>query len=330
MRPLIRGIRSVEIELADPARAAAFYEEVWNLTPVAASDGVSRFRGTGIYHHLLAIHHAAGAPAIRRVVLDGTDRAATDELYQNIGRMTTAIDAPRTLDWPGGGYGFGFKDAEGRNFAVVSEVADYDPEAPEADRPTKVSHVNFNAADIAGTTRFLVDGLGLRVIDTTARLTFFHTDSGDHHAIVAAMANAPTLNHIAFEMPDLASVMRGAGRMRDHGYPIEWGIGRHGPGNNVFAYFAGPEEMPLSTRPRWSRSVVRMFPKGPIIGGSHRAAATGGVSPARQARGSSAFKGSSVSRPMATGWTWHSLQADSDAGQQRGRGRRIARRWLDC
>jgi hypothetical protein len=37
-------------------------------------------------------------------------------------------------------------------------------------------------------------------------------------------------------------VMRGAGRMRDAGYPIEWGPGRHGPGNNVFAYFVGPDD----------------------------------------------------------------------------------------
>jgi catechol 2,3-dioxygenase len=36
-------------------------------------------------------------------------------------------------------------------------------------------------------------------------------------------------------MPDLDSVMRGAGRMRESGYPIEWGVGRHGAGNNVFA-----------------------------------------------------------------------------------------------
>jgi catechol 2,3-dioxygenase len=54
-----------------------------------------------------------------------------------------------------------------------------------------------------------------------------------------------TLNHVAFDVPDLDSVMRGAGRMRDHGYPIEWGVGRHGAGNNVFAYFAGPEEFPI-------------------------------------------------------------------------------------
>jgi catechol 2,3-dioxygenase len=41
-------------------------------------------------------------------------------------------------------------------------------------------------------------------------------------------------------MPDWESVMRGSGRMIDHGFPIGWGVGRHGPGNNVFAYFVDP------------------------------------------------------------------------------------------
>jgi len=29
--------------------------------------------------------------------------------------------------------------------------------------------------------------------------------------------------------------------MRDAGYVIEWGPGRHGPGNNAFNYFVGPD-----------------------------------------------------------------------------------------
>jgi catechol 2,3-dioxygenase len=28
--------------------------------------------------------------------------------------------------------------------------------------------------------------------------------------------------------------------MVDHGHPIGWGVGRHGPGDNVFAYFVDP------------------------------------------------------------------------------------------
>ena len=34
--------------------------------------------------------------------------------------------------------------------------------------------------------------------------------------------------------------MRGAGRVRGSGYEIMWGVGRHGPGNNVFSYFVEP------------------------------------------------------------------------------------------
>ncbi|MDP1908522.1 MAG: VOC family protein, partial [Hyphomicrobium sp.] len=52
-----------------------------------------------------------------------------------------------------------------------------------------------------------------------------------------------TLNHIAFMLPDWESVMTGGGRLRDAGFGIEWGVGRHGPGHNVFAYFIGPEEV---------------------------------------------------------------------------------------
>jgi Glyoxalase/Bleomycin resistance protein/Dioxygenase superfamily len=55
-----------------------------------------------------------------------------------------------------------------------------------------------------------------------------------------ADANNNCLNHIAFLMPDLDSVMRGGGRMHQANYPIEWGPGRHGPGDNAFNYFIGP------------------------------------------------------------------------------------------
>src|ERR1044072_5071278 len=50
-------------------------------------------------------------------------------------------------------------------------------------------------------------------------------------------------------MADIDGVMRGIGRMRDAGFPLVWGPGRHGPGNNVFGYFVGPHRpAPPNTR----------------------------------------------------------------------------------
>jgi hypothetical protein len=41
-------------------------------------------------------------------------------------------------------------------------------------------------------------------------------------------------------MEDLDAVMRGIGNMRDHGFAPAWGPGRHGPGDNVYAYYIAP------------------------------------------------------------------------------------------
>jgi catechol 2,3-dioxygenase len=55
-----------------------------------------------------------------------------------------------------------------------------------------------------------------------------------------ARGNGPTLNHMAYEMPNIDGLMSGAGRVRKSGYEIMWGVGRHGPGSNVFSYFVEP------------------------------------------------------------------------------------------
>jgi catechol 2,3-dioxygenase len=64
--------------------------------------------------------------------------------------------------------------------------------------------------------------------------------SADHHSIAMARGSGPTLNHCAFEVESIDGLMRGTGRMKKHGFNVEWGIGRHGPGNNVFGYFVEP------------------------------------------------------------------------------------------
>jgi len=174
-----------------------------------------------------------------------------DEAERFAGRARAAHDSaivearPVSIWVSGGGYGFGCKDPDGRNLAFVCAVADHADAMDEPDHPRKIAHVNLNARDFEGSLRFFTQTLGFRQIDENAPLWFLRCASPDHSSIVLAKTNQPTLNHVAFEMPDFDSVMRGIGRMKDNGYPVEWGPGRHGPGNNVFAYFCGPDEVPI-------------------------------------------------------------------------------------
>ncbi|MBM3529713.1 MAG: glyoxalase [Alphaproteobacteria bacterium] len=240
----VRAVRSVVLAVTDLETATRFFTEVWNLEPAASTADAAFFRGTGAFHHILSIHRAPRAGMIR-VVFDAADRATVDALYAQVQAAGRPADgAPRALPWPGGGYGFGFKDPEQRNFAVVCDVADRKDIADRPDRPRKISHANLNCADNEATFAFMRDALGFRLSDHANNFRFLRCNA-DHHSMVIGFNKDATLNHVAFEMPDLDSVMRGIGRMRDHGYPVEWGPGRHGPGNNAFAYFCGPEELPL-------------------------------------------------------------------------------------
>jgi catechol 2,3-dioxygenase-like lactoylglutathione lyase family enzyme len=241
---LIRGVRSVELVASNLDEAARFYETVWCLAPVDASNEARYFRGTGGYHHVLGLHPGS-QPAVVRITFDVADRAGIDALHEKISATGTKPGQPAKLTTAGGGYGFACKDPDGRNLAFVTDCADHADSADVPDRPRKIVHVNLNTRDFDASLRFFTHALGFRVIDDNAPLWFLHCDNSDHCSIVLCKMNLPTLNHIAFEMPEFDSVMRGMGRMKDNGYPIEWGPGRHGPGDNVFAYFCGPDEVPL-------------------------------------------------------------------------------------
>jgi catechol 2,3-dioxygenase-like lactoylglutathione lyase family enzyme len=240
----IRGVRSVELVASNLEEAARFYETVWGIAPVAASNVARYFRGTGAYHHVLGLHGGT-QPAVVRIAFDVADRAGVDALHEKISAAGAKPGKPAKLTTAEGGYGFACKDPDGRNLAFVTGCADHADTADVPDRPRKIVHVNLNTVDFDGTLKFFTQALGFRVVDDNAPLWFLHCDNSDHCSIVLCKLNLPTLNHIAFEMPEFDSVMRGMGRMKDSGYPIEWGPGRHGPGNNVFAYFCGPDEVPL-------------------------------------------------------------------------------------
>lgn len=241
----IRGIRCLDVAVANLEETAKFYGGIWGLQETAQTSGARYFRGTAHYHHILALYQGV-KPALLRIIFDAPDRAAVDRLHVAVRTAGIGpVEDPHELHKrPAGGYGFGFKDPEGRNLAVLCEVADHGETRQQADRPSKITHINLNSAIAGSVYRFYIDTLGFRLSDESELFYFLRCNS-DHHSILFAKMSAATLNHVSFEMIDIDSVMRGAGRLKEHGFPIEWGPGRHGAGNNMFCYFAGPEELPI-------------------------------------------------------------------------------------
>ena len=235
----LTGLRSVEFELPDPVAALDFYRDVWGLDPVERSDGSFWLRGTGSDPYLLALH-----PGPRAAIRSMTFRAAPDTDLERLGDAVASqgglvLHAPREADEPGAGTLLDARDATGRIIRIVRDDALLTPLPDDPDRPERLAHVNINSDDVARDTAFFVDALGFSLTDRSKMMAFVRTNS-DHHSVVIADAPVNTLNHVAFQLPDWEGVMRASGRMVDHAFPIGWGPGRHGPGNNVFAYFVDP------------------------------------------------------------------------------------------
>ncbi len=252
--PAILALHSVDLGVTDIDAATAFFTDVWGLTLLDTGDESRYLRATGAFHHVVALHERPRAEMLR-INLLARDRAAVDAVHARIAEQGTAygigdLTDPADCSRPGGGYGFAFRDGDGRNIAVVADIATHTDTGDVADRPRKLAHVVLNADTPEATVALFTDLLGFRISDQTKILNFLRcgdasTGPIDHHNIAVGNGGGTTLNHIAFEMPDLESVMRGAGRCRNAGWPIEWGVGRHGPGNNVFAYFVGIESFPV-------------------------------------------------------------------------------------
>ena len=239
--PWISGLRSVALGVPDLAVAEDFYTRVWHLDVAARDADMLYLRGSGSDHHLLALRQTAGTPQVLHVTL----RARSAESLAAIAEATAAAGgrverAIAPAADPAGGLSLVICDPHGRRFEIVQGDAQRSADSPPPrDQPVRLAHTVLNSHDVSASQAFLERALGFKLADRTRIMAFMNCNA-DHHTIALGDADNDALNHIAFLMPSLDAVMRGGGRMKDAGHAIEWGPGRHGPGNNAFNYFIDP------------------------------------------------------------------------------------------
>ncbi|MFS2154959.1 VOC family protein [Rhizobium sp. Rhizsp42] len=234
----VSALRSVELSTPDLNGSVDFYTRVWGLEVVAEADGKVFLAASGDDFHVLELKEGERAE-LRKIsfrVRSAEDLA--DLLDKTMAAGCTVLRTIGDADAPSGGRRFVIREPQGSVLEFVhgdSRKAGTEVE----NRPTRLAHVNINSADIGALTTFYQEVLGFRLTDRSKLMAFLRCND-DHHAVVLAEAQQNGLNHVAFLVPNLESVMRGSGRIADAGYPIGWGVGRHGPGDNVFAYFVDP------------------------------------------------------------------------------------------
>jgi len=238
----VTDIRYVGYGVVDFDAEAAFYADVWGLDRVPGEDGMAWFKTQGHDEHHVVRLRPADENRVDVIALATGSAADVDTLAERVrssgGRI---VHEPQPLTTPGGGYGFRFFSPDGLQFEISAGVARGTSRdlARWEGVPEKISHIVLHSPDHQALVAWFCDVLGFKVSDWLGDFMCFLRCNSAHHRF-AILPGPPCLNHVAYDMPTLDDMMRGAHRLKVKGIDIGWGPGRHTAGNNTFSYFVTP------------------------------------------------------------------------------------------
>lgn len=235
----VGALRGIVMRAPNITETRGFYEHNWGLSVAHTQEGVVYLRGTGSEPFIYGLMDAP-VYGIEYIHFSMPDKAAMAALHaQATTEGACVLGAPGPFTDMAGGWGFEILDPDHRRLRFRCDVVPVAEQAVWA-RPRKVSHVVLNTADMEGVQDWYCTVLGFRVSDYSADQMVFLRCATDHHSIALVRGHYPSVNHVAFELPSINEFMRSIGRMKEKGIVPTWGPGRHGPGDNPFAYFVSP------------------------------------------------------------------------------------------
>jgi catechol 2,3-dioxygenase-like lactoylglutathione lyase family enzyme len=237
-------LRGIVMRAPNMTATKGFYVNDWGLQIAQEGNGIVYLAGTGAEPFIYGLKDG-DSYGVEYIHLGMPDRAAIDALHAQVtARGETVLGAPAVFDDAIGGYGFEMLDPDFRRLRFTADLPMREPQQRFA-YPRKVTHCVLNTPDMEATEAWYCEALGFRVSDYSAdQMVFLRSaqdmETVDHHCIALVRAPYASVNHVAFEMASLDDFMRAIGRMKQKGQIPSWGPGRHGPGDNPFAYFVSP------------------------------------------------------------------------------------------
>jgi catechol 2,3-dioxygenase-like lactoylglutathione lyase family enzyme len=134
---------------------------------------------------------------------------------------------------------FALRDPDGNllHFGTPAPEPTATADAP----PARLQHLVLGSRDPDRLKKFYVEVLGMQVSDEvkdeTGLLRACFMRSNEEHHSLAVFHTRAGLDHHSYELPDWNAMRDWADRLASEGVFLDWGPGRHGPGNNLFIFF---------------------------------------------------------------------------------------------
>jgi catechol 2,3-dioxygenase-like lactoylglutathione lyase family enzyme len=238
------GVVRCSLGVTDLDAAVDFYSGTWGLDVVSKSKDL-----------VYLVSRGSSAPWDLRLRASDANRLdVITYATPDLGSLTAIVDRAEQSGWtvvggpapssePGGGTAARVLDPDGRTLELLTGVRPGSrgryPKAGVS-LPVSLSHIVVNSPDPERLAESYDSVLGLRITDYLEDKMIFMRATTAHHTCAIGRAPHVSLNHVAFEVDGVDNFMSATGRVIRAGHELLWGPGRHGPGNNTFAYFHDP------------------------------------------------------------------------------------------
>ena len=239
-RPEIGAALShLSIRSSDPARLARFFEDIYGMTRNSTPEGWK-----------------CEAPGRLFLITAGRPNSVAYFAYQFDGsemlqRYRETLEGRALVLGPNisplfDDSAFSATDPDG-NVVAFGVRPRHDDSVAADDLPARIQHVAFRTPNMEAMLPFYSEVLGFVLSDRVEdekgmlRACFLRTDH-EHHALALFGSSETRLDHISCETRDIGSLIAWADRISTRRIPLHWGVGRHGPGNDVFFMVKDPDE----------------------------------------------------------------------------------------
>lgn len=239
----VSGLYRIGFVVSDLDVSEDFYKRVWAMHPVFSDGPDLLFRSRCADHPEIMLSHGEEAKLhhVAFSVENEKDLHALLEIALSSG--ATRVDQSSCIRGADVEMSAAFLDPDGNRIELVVPSASRLPPIVPSDPvgPQRLGHVVLWTPQRSQQEAFY-GALGFRVTDRTHVGMSFMRCNRDHHtlALVDSKNNRTGAQHTSFDVGTIDNVMREYGRLRELGQGCIWGVGRHGPGNNIFSYYTDP------------------------------------------------------------------------------------------
>ncbi len=246
LRLPVRQLDHVTLRVPDLEAAVAFYSRVLGLGEVGRDPGSGSIRlsaasGDGAlaaYHHVVLYQ---GEPAgLEHYALAVPDEAGLAESAALLRRRGIVVDGPRVFEGVHGP-AVRLRDADGYLCELTASLPPATrPSTPVPFRIVQLTHINLRTLDPERSAQWWQEVMDLCLSDLIPQTFYWLRCRTEHATIALVRAPGTGMHHIGFEIASWEDMRRLLDHFVAQGVPVEYGPGRHGPGNSIFVYVVDP------------------------------------------------------------------------------------------